>query len=148
MKTINRLQNNVKHHKIEHAKFLKNNNLEFPPINNIVMTFPINSSPRTKAVHSIHTPSKKIKMELEQIFQTNNVQIDGNNVSKIILGGPLKSRMSLDATFRDSFILDKSLPAQCKYRSLSKSKLVSKKSQESINQTIDHIEENPERKPR
>ena len=72
------------------------------------------------------------------------MQVDSNNVSKIILGGPLKSRISLDATFRGSFIIDRS-PPQCKYRSLSKSKLLSKKSQEEISQTIEH-HPNPEKK--
>ena len=95
------------------------------------MTFPISPSPRNKAVHSIHTPSKKIQHELEQIFIKNNVRLQGGNVSKIIFGGPVKTRMALDSTFRSSFGVDKN-GFQPTYRSLSRTKLHLKKSQENL----------------
>ena len=61
VRIINRIQNNVKRNKMEQSNLLKNDSLELPPLHHISISFPIKSSSRSKAVHSIHTPSKKIQ---------------------------------------------------------------------------------------
>ena len=101
---MNRLQYKVKRKKAEHANLLRNDSLELPAIKNVVMSFPVSSNtPRSLGVHSIHTPNKKIQLELEQILAKNNIRLNGSNVSKVIFGGPMKSKISLESTFRTSF---------------------------------------------
>jgi hypothetical protein len=103
---INKIERGIRRKKIEHISFLETTSLEFPPISNISLIFPISKQDRSKAVHSIHTPppNRKIQAELEHILSKHNIHLKENSFNRIIFTNPMKTKMTFDTTFRSSFL--------------------------------------------